>query len=288
MNFATFILYLVFLGGGINLCFGSIDAPGCPAAPFPDSSEGRHETSAPAIPTANSGCGLRAHSLDGCVGANVSDAAGACDRSLRSRRSDRHPGAPYRTKIIRISRKTVLRREHRRCRWQYRHGSGSESGTRRLYGPCGSAKYRRQPGHVRHGTLRSLQGLRPGNDCRHLAHGAHGPSVTGSPDRQGSRCVDQIRSRQIQLRFSGDRDTATSHWRALPPVARPRPCARALQQRGLGSRRNARRAYAHCLHLIATCRAADQGRQAARAGCDEQDAVAGPAGGAQHGGSRLS
>ncbi len=28
MNFATFILYLVFLGGGINLCFGSIDVPG--------------------------------------------------------------------------------------------------------------------------------------------------------------------------------------------------------------------------------------------------------------------
>jgi hypothetical protein len=173
---------------------------------FPDSSEGRHETSAPAIPTAHSGGGLRARSLDGCVGANVSDAAGACDRSLRSRRSDRHTWRALPHKIVRTFRKTVLRREHRRRWWQYRHGSGSESGTRRLHGPCGSAKYRRQPGRVRHGTLRSLQGLRPGNDCRHLAHGAHGPSVTASPDRQGSRRIDQIRSGQIQLRFSGDRD----------------------------------------------------------------------------------
>ena len=30
MNFSTFIFYLVFPGGGINLYFGSIDAPGVP------------------------------------------------------------------------------------------------------------------------------------------------------------------------------------------------------------------------------------------------------------------
>ena len=35
MNFATFILYLVFLGSGINLCFGSIDAPVVPRWRFP-------------------------------------------------------------------------------------------------------------------------------------------------------------------------------------------------------------------------------------------------------------
>lgn len=35
MNFTTFILYLVFLGGGINLCFGSIDAPSVTRRRFP-------------------------------------------------------------------------------------------------------------------------------------------------------------------------------------------------------------------------------------------------------------
>ena len=90
-----------------------------------------------------------------------------------------------------------------------------------------------------------------------VAHhlGDHGPSVGAGAYRQGPRRAHQGQSRQIQLRVAGNRNAGTSRRRNVPPVARPRSCACALQQRGPGSRLGGRRPYADLLRLAVAGRA---------------------------------
>jgi hypothetical protein len=61
-----------------------------------------------------------------------------------------------------------------------------------------------------------------------------------------------------------------------------------VQQCRLSGRRNSRGPYGNCLRLRGGGRTAGQGRQAARAGGNKQETIAGAAGHAHHGGSRLS
>src|SRR5262249_6674616 len=113
----------------------------------------RHDAAAPSISASGRGRDGAAGRLALCLGASLSDAAGACDRSVRARWSDGYIRPPDRTKFVRASRETVLRREHRRCWRQRRYGSGGKGSTGRLHHTRCSAQYRRQPRPVQQRPL---------------------------------------------------------------------------------------------------------------------------------------
>ena len=73
---------------------------------------------------------------------------------------------------------------------------------------------------------------------------------------QGARRAHQGRSRQVQLRVAGQWDAGTSRRRDVSPVARPRPGARPLQQRGPRGRLGGRGPYADLLRLAVAGRPA--------------------------------
>ena len=73
---------------------------------------------------------------------------------------------------------------------------------------------------------------------------------------EGAGRSHQGQSRQIQLRVAGDRDAGTSRRRDVSPVARPRPGACPVQQRGAGGRLERRGPYADLLRLAVAGRAA--------------------------------
>ena len=66
--------------------------------------------------------------------AELSGAARARGRAVRSKRDDRHLRAARRAEIERATGQVVLRREHARRQRQYRYGCGSAGPARRLYG----------------------------------------------------------------------------------------------------------------------------------------------------------
>src|SRR5262249_49695423 len=97
--------------------------------------------------------GVAVNDIASCLGASLSDATGTCDRSVRARWSHGYIRPPDRTKFVRASRETVLRREHRRCWRQRRYGSGGKGSTGRLHHTRCSAQYRRQPRPVQQRPL---------------------------------------------------------------------------------------------------------------------------------------
>ena len=109
------------------------------------------------------------------------------------------------------------------------------------------------------------------------------------PARTVNELVALIKANPGKYSYAtGGRLAAASGGRAVPPGARPRPRARAVQQRGPGDRLGGRRPYADLRRLAGAGRPADPGRQAPRAGDHQQDALADPAGRADHGGGGLS
>src|SRR5262245_33238905 len=117
-----------------------------------------HADSTPPISTPGSGCG----SILGCFKhrecANLSDAAGACDRAICSWR-DRCLRSPHRAKAVGAIWKAVLCREHCWCERQHRRRPSRAGGIRRpyclgrVYDVCNKSSVLRQ------GPLRSLQGF---------------------------------------------------------------------------------------------------------------------------------
>ena len=81
---------------------------------------------------------------------------------------------------------------------------------------------------------------------------------------EGPHCPDQSQSRQIQLRVAGHGHTGTSRRRNVPALARPRPRACPVQQRGPGGRRVGRGPYADLFRLAVAGRAASHRGSAAR------------------------
>ena len=93
------------------------------------------------------------------------------------------------------------------------------------------------------------QGFRSGNADGADDLGAGGPPVGAGAHGRGARRAHQGQSRQVQLRFAGDRDAGPSHRRGVPPVAGSRPRACAVQRRGSRRRLVGCRTYADLLRL---------------------------------------
>src|SRR6516165_12615161 len=61
--------------------------------------------------------------------------------------------APHHKQVVRVSRKAVLRRKHRRCWRKYRRGAGCEDTVRRIHDPRRFKFVRRQPVALRPRSL---------------------------------------------------------------------------------------------------------------------------------------
>ena len=125
-----------------------------------------------------------------------------------------------------------------------------------LHHPCCSAEYCRQPGHVRHRTVRSLQGFRPCNDRHLFTHRTHGASVTGA-SRPSMISLHLIKSSPSKFSFASP-GTGTpphligEHFRMLWP----RPCALPFNSAGqaVGS---SLAGHTPCVHFVTTGGTAD-------------------------------
>ena len=84
--------------GGTRSSFRS--RPGLSGTSVPPKRGDRHESVTPAISAGSRGCVSRAYLINDRVGTDVSNAACACDRSLRGRRASGHVGAPHHTKTV--------------------------------------------------------------------------------------------------------------------------------------------------------------------------------------------
>src|SRR5215467_3608750 len=93
----------------------------------------RNETSPPSISASGRGRCCPADRLTYRMGANLSVATCAGDRSLCGRQCDGRDCPPDHPEAVRETRKTVLYREHRRCQRQHRYCQSGASATGRLH-----------------------------------------------------------------------------------------------------------------------------------------------------------
>ena len=208
-------------------------------------------------------CCARAHRIDPhrCrVRAGLSSQAGSNDRAVRAGRADRCGRAPDRTEAVGEPRKTILYREYCRGGRQHRHWPSRKGAGGRLHDPHHGQFPCHESHHLRPGSLRSVQGLRPGDASRRVRIGARGQSLGPGHDCEGPRHADQSRFGQIQFRFAGGRHPITSRGRTVSIVPWSRPRARTLRGRRSGNCLGRGGSYADLLRRTICGRSAGQRR----------------------------